>query len=189
MSVVQMLYTLSDSAAGWSPMNGEESQTQILQNVFLCLSESNTVPSMVKRVQCGPHQGMVSCHGSCNKGFNRFHKELENKDGPSGLSFFKIRGLDLYTCSPTNQLLDAGCSQKGTRLWERWLPSADRNSQRAIQLRAFSPQPSQQRGAEGRSGRTASTEAPSFSMSRTMLAIVFLPGEMDWPWIVFTQDS
>lgn len=128
-----------------------------------------------ERVQCSPHQRMVSYHGSCNKGFNRFHREFENKDGPSGLSLFKIRGLDLNTCSPTNQLLDAGCSQKGTRLWERWLPSADRDSQRAIQLRAFSPQPPQQVGAEGRSGSTASTEAPSFSMSGAMFAIVFPP--------------
>lgn len=181
-----MLCTLSDSVAGWRPV---ESQSQILQNVFLCLPESNTVPSIVKRVQCSPHQEMVSYHGSRHKGFNRFHKELENKDGPPGCLYLRLGGWTFILALLLIRLLDAGYCQKGTRLWERWHPSADRDSQRAIQLRAFKSQPLQQLGAEEGLAVQHPLRLLHFPWAGPSLPLFFLPGEMDCPWIVFTQDS
>lgn len=112
--------------------------------LYVCQNQSLSCPWW--RVQCHPHQGMVSYHSICNGGFSRSHREPGNNNGPSGLSLVKAGGLNLHIHSPASQSLDASCSQKGTRCWEKQLPLADMGFQRATVLRALSPKPPQQMG-------------------------------------------
>lgn len=91
--------------------------------------------------------------------------------GPQGCLYLR------HIHSPASQSLDAGCPLKGTRLWEKQLPLADMDFQRATHLRAFSRKLLwQMPGAGGGvSGSTVSTGAHLSSMSGAMFAIVFRP--------------
>lgn len=59
-------------------------------------------------------------------------ESLGTRMGPQGCLYLR------HIHSPASQSLDAGCPLKGTRLWEKQLPLADMDFQRATHLRAFS---------------------------------------------------